>query len=515
MMKHSFLALLVVGMVGCSVTPPVPTPTPTLTPTLTMTASPFPTETATHTPTATYTPTEVPTATATATATQTPSVTPTASITPEATIGFTFDNWGRADLPSALAGGVQRTYMVFTNSNDQTTIANLATPGAENRTEIVYLVNPDNTSTRLPLLTLDRSTAGQIYLAQNGKALAYFSGEPLRAGLYILNLENGLTGRIVPTTSLTQRGITSKPTWSPDGEQLAVTLNNGYALDIFLYDRGGVGRINITDSGSYDFYPAWSPDGRYLAFVSDRATCPTWIPQAEGAFCDALTQPAPQGGTVHLLDLQSGAVRQVSDAYVTEPPRWINSDLLVIAEGDQFDLLNPQRKLWLANVRTNTLRAVQLNGNDNAIYLNDVWSPLGDRVLFQRATSTASNLVLMSADGTLIRERSDELNLPRFGMRAAWSPLGDRIAIGGADGLCPYGVRVTEVDFTFVATGNPPPSMCNPTFSANGQYIAFTGINPRVDGRVDVYLANFNGFSVVNLTVDLRGQMQLIGWIGN
>ncbi len=514
-MLHRFLLILCVcsALVGCATTPSSPTPAATAT--TTHTPEPTATATATHTPEPTATPTLTATATATPTSTHTPSVTPTPSITPQATIGFNFDNWGRADLPAAIVGGVRRNYLVFANSNNRATIANIATPGAENREQLLYLVNPDNPSTRLPLATLDSSTGDQIYLAQNGKALAYFHSEPLRTGLYILNLENGLKGRIAAIDSITQRGITSKPTWSPDGEQLAVTLDTGYALDIFLYDRGGAGRVNLTNSGAYDFYPAWSPDGRYLAFVSDRATCPTWTPQADGAFCDALTHPTPQGGSVYIIELASGSVRQISDVYVTEPPRWLNNELLVIAEGDQLDLLNPQRKLWVANVRTNTLRRVALNGSDDATYLNDVWSPDGARLLFQRAAPTSTSLVLMTAAGELLRERSEELNLPRFGMRAAWSPSGDRIAIGGADGLCPYGVRVADADFTFIATGNPPPSMCNPTFSPNGQYVAFTGINPRVDGRVDVYLANFNGFSVVNLTVDLRGQMQLIGWIGN
>jgi hypothetical protein len=65
----------------------------------------------------------------------------------------------------------------------------------------------------------------------------------------------------------------------------------------------------------------------------------------------------------------------------------------------------------------------------------------------------------------------------------------------------------------FVARGNPPPSMCDPVFSPNGAFVAFTGINPRVDGRVDIYTANFNGFGAVNLTVDLQGQIQLLGWV--
>ena len=41
-----------------------------------------------------------------------------------------------------------------------------------------------------------------------------------------------------------------------------------------------------------------------------------------------------------------------------------------------------------------------------------------------------------------------------------------------------------------------------------------TGIIAEVDGRLDVYSATSNGFGAQNLTGDLRGTINLIGWIG-
>lgn len=64
------------------------------------------------------------------------------------------------------------------------------------------------------------------------------------------------------------------------------------------------------------------------------------------------------------------------------------------------------------------------------------------------------------------------------------------------------------------ADGNPPPSMCEPTYSPNGSLLAFTGVNPRIDGRVDVYVANANGYGAQNLTANLRGQIKMLGWVG-
>jgi hypothetical protein len=47
-------------------------------------------------------------------------------------------------------------------------------------------------------------------------------------GLYVidLTLATPIRGRILPITSLVQRGIYSQPTWSPDGARLALTSRN-------------------------------------------------------------------------------------------------------------------------------------------------------------------------------------------------------------------------------------------------------------------------------------------------
>jgi Tol biopolymer transport system component len=74
-------------------------------------------------------------------------------------------------------------------------------------------------------------------------------------------------------------------------------------------------------------------------------------------------------------------------------------------------------------------------------------------------------------------------------------------------------ITVTN-DFGYVARGNPPPSMCEPVYAPDGSLLAFTGVNPRQDGRLDIYVANANGFGAQNLTANLRGNINLLGWVG-
>lgn len=525
-MKVCFLGLwMLVILAGCNLgAPAAPTPIPAATvQTIIVTPTPLPIS-ATALPSATPTLTNPATATLTAsptltpTASLTPTVTLTPSITPFPAPGFVFDRWEQIELPPLLQGGTTLPIVVFTNSNDRQTISNLATAQPENTDMTVFVAQPEFPETRYALLELTAATGKRIFPAAAGTAIAYFSEAPGGQGLYILNLDNGLSGRVAAISSLVQRGLYSPPQWSPDGEKLALALATGYDMDIFLYDRGGAGRTNVTNSGAYDFFPAWSPDGRYLAFVSDRATCPSWLPGDANA-CDARTDIPPVGGQVYLLDVETGFVQQVADEFVTEPPRWINNATLVFAAGDQTDLLNPTRTLWLASVPGGTPRQLLLNNDAAALYLSDVWSPDGTAVVFQYNTAATSEVVMMSTNGQVLRRRGAELLFPRFGMAAAWSPRGNRIAIGGTGGDCPYGTRIADTTFDFTATGNPPPSMCEPIFSPNGAALAFTGINSQrdrtnPDGRVDVYAADANGFNVKNLSIDLRGSMALMGWLG-
>ncbi len=516
-MRTRFVSAFFALMLGaCSAFSP-PSPTPSATATSLPTASPRPIDTATAAPTWTKTapPSLTPTASATFTATFTYTPSPSPTITPYPAVGFVFDNWDMADIPDNIKDGINNPMLVFLNSNNQQSIANIATAQPNTGIQTLYFVPPANPGARIPIMELASNTRLEIFLAKPGNALAYIKLADQRGsdGLYILDLATGFAARVLPGASpLLQRGLYIEPDWSPDGSHLAVSVGTGYDIDIYLYAKDGSGRRNITDRGSYDWAPRWSPDGRYIAFLSDRAHCPSWIPGEVNA-CDASKMPPPSAGKVYIMELETDRVTQVSDIDVSEPPYWIDERHLAFASGDPLDLLNPRRRIWRADIATGSVIAVQpAGGSPSASYLSEAWSPDAETLLMQVA-DVSNQLVLMTADGGILRQDTT-LEFPRFGMSAAWSPDGQRIAIGGTAGQCPYGARVKAADYSNIASGNPPPSMCDPVFSPDGQYIAFSGVNPRVDGRKDVYVANNNGFGSVNMTAALRGQMELLGWVG-
>jgi Tol biopolymer transport system component len=283
-------------------------------------------------------------------------------------------------------------------------------------------------------------------------------------------------------------------------------------MDIYAIGKDGSNIQNLSNSGAYDLWPSWSPDGRYLLFVSDRARCPSWIPGDANA-CDAQTTPPPNGGNPYLLELATGTVTKLSDQWLTEAPRWLNATQIVFASGDPT-FGDPERTLWIGDSNTKQAREVKLSdGSDGPIRLSEVWAQDGSAVVYQNAGASTTEVIAANVDGSLIG-RTTDVNFPRYGMAAAWSVDGTRIAIGGVNGQCQYGIRVFDRKLDSVARGTPPPSMCNPTYSADGQWLAFTGINPRIDGRIDVYVATPNGFGSVNLTNGLRGAITMVGWVG-
>jgi Tol biopolymer transport system component len=462
------------------------------------------------------TPTELPTLTPTATETPTitpsPTIVPTPSSTPAPVTAFAYDNWENIPFSAETVDALQRLpFIAFVNQNNRDSIGDTRTPQPGRAVQTLYYISPGVTSL-IPVLEMDVATGTQIYPAPTGDVFAYFRQDlPGTSGLYIVDLAIRFSGRVLPMESLIQRGFLSEPSWSPDGARMAIALATGYDMDVYTVGRDGTNPTPITRSGAYEFFPAWSPDGQYIAFVSDRETCPSWIP-GEAGTCDGTGASPPRGGQLFMVEVATGEVSHLSDTFITEPPRWVNERQIAFSSGEPA-LGDPGRSIWLVDIFERNPREFRLGaGGDTPIKLAESWSPGGSQVLYQAADGD-TEIVLANADGSLVG-RFPDLTFSRYGMVASWSPDGTRVAIGGVGSQCPYGVIVLRNTAELSAQSNPPPSMCDPVYSPDGRFIAFVGVNPSRDGRLDVYYANNNGFGTQIVTGSLRGQMLLLGWVG-
>ncbi len=494
------------------------TPPPTLTPTVTFTPSHTPTATATPTITLTSTPTVTPTATVTPTPTATPGPPPTATPTgwpmPESA-GY---DWSQFEISSAVREALGQVRLSFVHTNKGDTL--LGTPSVTDQPSTVYLASPEG-GAPLKVVELPSEVEGNVYWSPDMTRLAYFLPSATAPGVYVLDLQIGVSTRVIAADSLNQGGFVDAPQWSPDSTRLAMALAGGYDVDIYVVSADGLGFTNITQHGAFDLYPRWSPDGQWIAFLSDRERCATWVP-AVGGTCRTETAVSPGSGQLHIVRASgSHEVRRLSDEWSAGPPTWVGNFRVAFSTGDP--LLGDRRvSLWLADISEGSARELTPPlGLDAELNLNPSWSPDGAAVVFHQITTAnaaggavnTSDVVVVSAGGVELGRISD-FNFPRFGFAASWSPDGQSVTIGGRRGQCAYGVVILDARAALVRRTNPPPTSCDPAYSPDGQFIAFNGINPRVDGRLDLYVAFPTGYGARNLTGSLLGQIHNLGWVG-
>lgn len=476
------------------------TPPPTASPTLAPTATPAASATATLSPTSTIEPSATPTIT--------PTELPT--LTPWATTGLVGDHLKRVDIPKQVSDAVGKTWLSFVNISDAKPLGTPGTPVAASDLETVYLVSPDG-GTRLKVIDLPATTDRRVFWSPNGAYMAYFLSEGDAAGLYVLDILGKTTTRLFDMTDLNPRGVQMEPVWSPDSSQLTVGLTTPYDIDIFSVALESSGFNNLSSSGAFDLWPVWSPDGAYLAFVSDRAHCPSWTP-GEPNTCYTPEGKTPDSGNLFILEAASKTIRQLGDQTVTAPPRWITPTRIGFTTGG-----SSAPSLWWIDLRGGPAHQVTTANADNAaVALRDSWSPDGHLVIYQEAEA-ATRLVLRDENGAQIG-KLDQLNFPRYSFAAAWSPDGQKIAIGGHNGQCPFGMVIADPTLKVLLNAPPAPSVCDPAWSPDGRYIAFTGITKSAsgsapDGRYDLYISEASGYGARNLTGRLGGQIRVLGWI--
>ena len=106
--------------------------------------------------------------------------------------------------------------------------------------------------------------------APDGSRIAYVSFEKdSKPAIYLHDLSKK-TRRIITNF----QGLNGAPSFSPDGQKLALVLSKSGNPDIWTYDLNTRRMAQITRHYGIDTEPSWFPDGRSLIFTSNRGGSP-------------------------------------------------------------------------------------------------------------------------------------------------------------------------------------------------------------------------------------------------
>jgi serine/threonine-protein kinase len=109
-----------------------------------------------------------------------------------------------------------------------------------------------------------RTYAAQFAFSPSG-ALVYRKGSPAASAMSTVQWLD-TAGEKQPL--LDKPGVYFNPRLSRDGKRLAVTVQEGSAQDILIYDPQRDATTKLTFGGGIYDGPVWSPDGRFVVFAS-------------------------------------------------------------------------------------------------------------------------------------------------------------------------------------------------------------------------------------------------------
>ena len=178
---------------------------------------------------------------------------------------------------------VQATSTMFPHwSPDGSRIAFLSSPGSTGNASGLYVIGSDGTGERRVAARTD-DMAHPAWRSAHEIVYPRILRGPNGPGLEVwqLNVDSGKTARLFTTRSLPGRVSALQFRWSHDASQLLVVSSQreGDLGDTYLVDtkRGQVRRL--TDDG-LSSSPTWSSDGTQIAFVRDATSL--WVMNADG-----------------------------------------------------------------------------------------------------------------------------------------------------------------------------------------------------------------------------------------
>ncbi len=207
-------------------------------------------------------------------------------------------------------------------------------------------------SRRKRLAIMDQDGANVRYLTQGDNLvvtpryspatqdITYMSqAEGQQPRVQVINLETG-SRQVVGNFP----DMTSSPRFSPDGQKIVMSLQQGGNANIFTMDLNSRTTTRITSTGAIDTSPSFSPDGREIVFESDRGgqqqiyvmgadgSNPRRISFGEGSYSQpawsprgdyiAFTKRRAGGFSIGIMKPDGSGERILTEGFHNESPTW-------------------------------------------------------------------------------------------------------------------------------------------------------------------------------------------------
>ena len=312
-----------------------------------------------------------------------------------------------------------------------------------------------------------------------------------------------------------ERKTAGSPRWSPNGDRLAFTANDGTGRDakpqIFVLPMSGGEARKISDAPNGIEQFAWRPDGREIAYVtSDDPPNKKEIEKHNDAFevgdNDYLTTEAPQPSHIWLISADGGKARRLTSGAwslpKSAPPSSPASPISWSPDGKSL-LFTRQEHPHQGDADLTTLQVLNMDtGEYHRLTKHEkfesfgAFSPEGSRVAYWYPRDGDPNneneiFVTPTSGG----EGADATRaIDRELMRVIWMPDGNSLLVGGNDGTqVSMWLQPLSGPAKKLALGDIIPSWLFwvDAFVGRKGEIAFTGSTPRQPSEL-YYMASAN-----------------------
>jgi TolB protein len=239
------------------------------------------------------------------------------------------------------------------------------------------------------------------------------------------------------------------PAWSPDGKRIAFVRSPQDFSDseIYVINADGTGLTRLTNAPGFDVSPSWSKDGKRIAFASTRAA---------------------------------------------DDPR-VNS--------------NDSTDVFVMNADGTGVTRLTFGPRQDG---QPAWSPDGRQIAFVSARDLlggdgVGDVYLMNVDGTQVHRATNFEGAAV--QRLSWSPDGREIALSAqvGDGIDVYTVHPDGTQLTRLTFDGQSGL---PTWSPDGNLIAFANGHDDPNGNAELFTMRADGTGATRLTITPSADLQ-------